>query len=44
MKKIYMSLVLLALVLSVSSCDKDFEEINTNPNLATDLDPVYLLN
>ncbi|KAA5542895.1 SusD/RagB family nutrient-binding outer membrane lipoprotein [Adhaeribacter rhizoryzae] len=38
------ALALVALLLSVSSCDKDFEEINTNPNLATDLDPVYLLN
>jgi len=43
MKK-YLSLALSALLLSVSSCDKNFEEINTNPNQATDLDPVYLLN
>ncbi|QNF35631.1 SusD/RagB family nutrient-binding outer membrane lipoprotein [Adhaeribacter swui] len=43
MKK-YISLAFAALLLSVSSCDKDFEEINTNPNQATDLDPVYLLN
>ncbi len=43
MKK-YISLALTALLISASSCDKDFEEINTNPNQATDLDPVYLLN
>lgn len=43
MKK-YISLALVALLISASSCDKDFEEINTNPNSATDLDPAYLLN
>src|SRR5690606_9878494 len=26
------------------SCDKDFEEINTNPSLANDLNPEYLFS
>ena len=43
MKK-YISLALAAFLWSATSCDKNFEEINTNPNAATDLDPVYLLN
>ena len=44
MKKKYIFSALVALLISASSCDNDFEEINTNPNNATDLDPVYLLN
>jgi hypothetical protein len=44
MKKIYISLTLVALLVGAGSCDKDFEQINTNPNSATDLDPAYLLN
>ena len=41
MKKIHSFPFLIALLLSVSSCDKNFVEINTNPILATTLDPVY---
>ncbi len=41
MKKIFVSPFLIAVLLSVSSCDKNFEEINTNPILPTSLDPVY---
>lgn len=41
MKKIYLSLALLGMLLGTSSCDKDFEEINTNPIQARDLDPLY---
>lgn len=44
MKNIYIFLALVALLVGAGSCDKDFEQINTNPNNATDLDPVYLLN
>ncbi len=32
-----------ALMIGVSSCDKDFEEINTSPTQATTLDPMYQL-
>lgn len=34
----------MSLVFAVSSCDKNFEEINTNPSLANDLNPVYLFS
>ncbi|WP_026463027.1 SusD/RagB family nutrient-binding outer membrane lipoprotein [Adhaeribacter aquaticus] len=44
MKKKYLSMALVALLIGASSCDKDFEQINTNPNQATSLDPAYLLN
>lgn len=30
------------LMTSITACDKNFEEINTNPVLATSLDPAYL--
>jgi hypothetical protein len=33
--------VLLASMIGLSACDKDFEEINTNPILPANLDPVY---
>ncbi len=42
MKIKYLLTTLFALLISISSCDKDFEEINTNPILATDLDPLYM--
>ena len=41
MKTIYPYILLLGLL--VSSCDKDFEEVNTNPVATTSLDPIYLL-
>ncbi|MFA5818519.1 MAG: SusD/RagB family nutrient-binding outer membrane lipoprotein [Bacteroidales bacterium] len=41
MKIIYVLPALFALLISISSCDKDFEQINTNPILPVDLDPVY---
>lgn len=41
MKRIYVFPVLFLLLIGVSSCDKDFEKINTNPILASSLDPVY---
>ncbi|GEO02879.1 hypothetical protein AAE02nite_05430 [Adhaeribacter aerolatus] len=44
MKKKYIYPALACLLLGVSSCDKDFEEINTNPIQATALDPIYLFS
>lgn len=41
MKIIYVFPALFALLISVSSCDKDFEKINTNPVLPVNMDPVY---
>ncbi len=41
MKIIYKPLILFVLLLSVISCDKDFEEINTNPILPSTMDPIY---
>ena len=36
------SLILLSLLVIMSSCDEKFEEINTNPNALTEIDPLYL--
>lgn len=44
MKKLYICLLCSGLLLALSSCDQDFEEINTNPTLATSLDPAYLFS
>ncbi len=44
MKRIYIYLTLALLLFSLTRCDKDFEEINTNPVLATSLDPGYLFS
>lgn len=44
MKKLFTCLLLSGLLLIGTSCDKDFEEINTNPILATSLDPAYLFS
>lgn len=44
MKKLFFIPLLAALLFSVSSCDKDFEEINTNPVLPTSLDASYLFS
>jgi hypothetical protein len=44
MKKIY-SLSLLVLFLTfITSCEKDFDEINTSKTSATEVDPAFLLN
>ncbi|MHA6246774.1 SusD/RagB family nutrient-binding outer membrane lipoprotein [Pontibacter sp. CAU 1760] len=43
-KNIYKCVVLVALLIGAGSCDKDFEEINTNPIQPTMLDPVYLFS
>lgn len=44
MKRIYLYLILFSLLTGISSCDKDFEQVNTNPVLATTLDPIYLFS
>jgi hypothetical protein len=41
MRNIFVLPGFIVLLFTVSSCDKNFEAINTNPILATDLDPVY---
>src|SRR5690554_2809210 len=41
--KSYMYIIFAALILSVSSCDKDFEEVNTNPLGITSIDPNFQL-
>lgn len=41
MKIIYKPLILFSLLISISSCDKDFEKINTNPILPSTMDPIY---
>jgi len=37
-------LTLLALAISISSCDKGFDELNVNPTAATSLNPVFTFN
>jgi hypothetical protein len=44
MKRIYITMALAGLLISISSCDKNFEEINVNPVLATSMDPAYLFS
>ena len=44
MKRIYIYLVMIVLLTGLNSCDKSFEQINTNPVLATTLDPIYLFS
>ncbi|WP_069660447.1 SusD/RagB family nutrient-binding outer membrane lipoprotein [Arcticibacter eurypsychrophilus] len=41
MKINYILSALSVLLIGLSSCDKDFEEINTNPTLPLTLDPIY---
>jgi hypothetical protein len=42
MKRIYIYLALAVILTGLTRCDKGFEQVNTNPVLATSLDPVYL--
>jgi len=44
MKKILLSFALAVILSGISSCDKDFEKVNQNPILATNLDPGYLFS
>jgi hypothetical protein len=41
MKKIILYLAFAVFLLTFNSCDKDFEEINTNPNAFTTIDPGF---
>jgi hypothetical protein len=43
MKTRYFLTILLTLLFSINSCDKGFEEVNTNPILPSTIDPVYML-
>ena len=40
MKKIFSKIAILSLAVSMVSCDKDFDEINTSPNNAKEA-PTY---
>jgi Starch-binding associating with outer membrane len=44
MKRISVYISLICLLTGISSCDKDFEQVNTNPVQATTLDPGYLFS
>lgn len=44
MKKTSLLLSLFALLLSVSSCDKGFDQLNINPTAAVALNPVFTFN
>lgn len=44
MKKIFSYFAIGSLILTLCCCDKDFEKININPTLTSDLDPGYLLS
>ena len=44
MKKIFFYLAIAFGLTGLLSCDKDFEQVNTNPVLATSLDPIYLFS
>ncbi|WP_090607642.1 SusD/RagB family nutrient-binding outer membrane lipoprotein [Parapedobacter koreensis] len=44
MKRNLLIATMLMLVFAMNSCDKNFEDININPSLANDLNPVYLFS
>ncbi|QJW88386.1 SusD/RagB family nutrient-binding outer membrane lipoprotein [Spirosoma taeanense] len=44
MKKISITLGLFALLVCASSCEKGFDQLNTNPTAATALNPVFTFN
>jgi Starch-binding associating with outer membrane len=44
MKRIYIYIPLAAVLSVMSGCDKNFEQVNTNPVQATTLDPIYLFS
>ena len=44
MKKIYNICFLALLFTMITSCDKDFDEINTSKTSATSVDPAFILN
>ena len=44
MKKLLYSVQLVALLLLINACDKDFEEVNTNTNVPNEVTPDLLLS
>src|SRR6476469_6442307 len=44
MKKITHGVLLFATILFLDGCDKDFEQINTNPQQVTSVDPGFLFS
>lgn len=44
MKKLFINLNIIGLLIVLAACDKGFEEVNKNPVLATTTDPVYLFS
>ncbi|WP_423146370.1 SusD/RagB family nutrient-binding outer membrane lipoprotein [Rubrolithibacter danxiaensis] len=44
MKYIYRIMLSACMLIGISSCDKNFEEVNVNPVLPSTLDPVYLFS
>ena len=44
MKRINIYLLLACLLPGMTACDKNFEQVNTNPVAATTLDPIYLFS
>ncbi|GAB3738182.1 SusD/RagB family nutrient-binding outer membrane lipoprotein [Spirosoma lituiforme] len=44
MKKTMIYIPLVALLVSLSSCDKGFDQLNVNPTAATSLNPVFTFN
>lgn len=44
MKKTYIYMMFSMVLMGLNSCDKDFEQINKNPVLATTIDPLYLFS
>ena len=44
MKIKYLIPAIIAVLIGINSCDKDFEEINTNPVSAISMDPEYVFS
>ncbi len=44
MKKLSLTLSLIVLLTWMSSCDKEFDELNINPTAATSINPVFTFN
>lgn len=44
MKKLYTICLLALMFTMITSCDKDFDELNTSKTSATDVDPAFILN
>ncbi|MET7258488.1 SusD/RagB family nutrient-binding outer membrane lipoprotein [Dyadobacter jiangsuensis] len=44
MRRLFIYAAALAVLIGANSCDSGFEEVNKNPVLATDIDPIYLFS